>query len=130
MTIIFDDEELKGTVELEAETVRYLIRGASDLYGPAFPDEDERKKIIEATDSAEEKLLSQQITDDQEDEDDTTTIKDLVDDIRRLDETVDGVPSETDMRERGQFHPAVYRYNFGSWEESLQYAGLNPEADQ
>ena len=65
MIDIFDDEELEGTVELEAETVRYLIRGASDLYGPAFPDEDERKNIVEATDRAEEKLQSIQMDSDQ-----------------------------------------------------------------
>lgn len=61
MIDVFDDEELHGTVELEAETVKLLIRGASELYWPAFPFEDERKDIIEATDRAEEKLNAQQM---------------------------------------------------------------------
>ena len=52
--------------------------------------------------------------------------EDLLDELRRLGDVVDGTPSVTDMRERGNHSTDTYATRFGSWNEAVERAGFEP----
>lgn len=52
--------------------------------------------------------------------------EELLDEIRRLGEMVDGTPSTNDMKEQGRHHPSTYYDRFGSWKEAVRLAGFEP----
>jgi len=50
----------------------------------------------------------------------------LLSDIQRVASLVGGTPRLTDMREFGEFPPHWYRQEFGTWNEAIEAAGLEP----
>lgn len=54
----------------------------------------------------------------------------LIEELQRLDEEVEGVPATTDMREKGEFSSTPYLRRFGGWIEALEAAGIEPSQKQ
>ncbi|GGL45449.1 hypothetical protein GCM10009037_31130 [Halarchaeum grantii] len=54
--------------------------------------------------------------------------EDLLQELRRLDQEVDGRPKVRDMDEIGEYSAATYRRQFGSWESALKAAGIKTES--
>lgn len=52
--------------------------------------------------------------------------EDLLDEIRRLDEMVEGAPTKSDMNELGEFASGLYHGRFGSWSAAVIEAGVTP----
>lgn len=50
----------------------------------------------------------------------------LLDEIRRLADELDKTPSTGDLREHGQFSLNPFQNQFGSWNEAVEAAGLEP----
>jgi hypothetical protein len=52
----------------------------------------------------------------------------LLDEIKRLDASLDRIPYESDIDQDGRFTAYTYRDRFGSWDEALETAGIDKEA--
>ena len=50
----------------------------------------------------------------------------LLDELHRLSDKLERVPHASDMAESGRFSVAVYRSHFGSWNDALETAGMEP----
>lgn len=48
----------------------------------------------------------------------------LLDELHRLAEEVDGTPTSTEMNDRGEFWAGQYQDEFGSWNDALREAGF------
>lgn len=55
----------------------------------------------------------------------TLSDDDLLDELRRLADTVGRPPTCAEMREDGHFNPSTYAMRFGSWNDGLRAAGLS-----
>jgi len=51
---------------------------------------------------------------------------DLLAELRRLSNEIDGTPTSRDMAEKGKYAPATYSRAFGSWNDAVREAGLDP----
>lgn len=56
------------------------------------------------------------------------TEEEIIEDIKRVNETVEGSVSINDMREKGEYRARSYQEKFGSWNEAKQAAGLDTTA--
>jgi len=54
--------------------------------------------------------------------------QELLDEIKRLDASLDRIPYESDIDQDGEFTAYTYRDRFGSWDEALEAAGIDKEA--
>jgi hypothetical protein len=54
--------------------------------------------------------------------------QELLDEIKRLDASLDRIPYESDINQDGRFTAYTYRDRFGSWDEALEAAGIDKEA--
>ena len=54
--------------------------------------------------------------------------QELLDEIKRLDASLDRIPYESDIDQDGGFTAYTYRDRFGSWDEALEAAGIDKEA--
>jgi len=52
--------------------------------------------------------------------------EDLLEDLRRLHESLEKIPSKHDVAEHGQFSPKPYLRRFDSWNEAVNQAGMVP----
>jgi len=50
--------------------------------------------------------------------------EDLLDELERLDNAVDGTPTSTQMKEKGAYSPDTYWRHFGSWRAAVDEVGL------
>ena len=63
---------------------------------------------------------------------DTRTLsdRDLLQELKRLDDELDHTPRARDMAEHGQYGEVTYYRRFGSWVDALAEAGLDPSPEQ
>lgn len=54
--------------------------------------------------------------------------EELLAELRRLDDELDGLPLSTEMRDRGRFSVQRYLERFGSWDDALERAGIDKRA--
>ncbi|WP_423743545.1 homing endonuclease associated repeat-containing protein [Haladaptatus sp. SPP-AMP-3] len=50
--------------------------------------------------------------------------------LSELAESLDRIPTSTEMAEQGRFSPSTYRRRFGSWNEAIERAGLSETFDK
>ena len=53
--------------------------------------------------------------------------QELLDEIKRLDASLDRIPYESDINQNGKFTTYTYRNRFGSWDEALEAASIDKE---
>lgn len=90
-----------------------------DFYG-----EDERESESEGEAKAEEDTSEDPGTSDQTE----PSRQELLDEIKRLDASLDRIPYESDINQDGRFTAYTYRDRFRSWDEALEAAGIDKEA--
>jgi flagellin-like hook-associated protein FlgL len=54
--------------------------------------------------------------------------QELLDEIKRLDASLDRIPYQSDVNQDGRFTAYTFRDRFGSWDEALEAAGIDKEA--
>lgn len=54
--------------------------------------------------------------------------EELIDELKRLEASLDRLPYASDMDEEGNFSAYIYQDRFGSWDEALDAAGIDKEA--
>lgn len=54
--------------------------------------------------------------------------QELLDEIKRLDASLDRIPYESNIDQDGKFTAYTYRNRFGSWDEALEAAGIDKKA--
>jgi hypothetical protein len=52
------------------------------------------------------------------------TKKELLDELRRLDDELDHPATQSDMSDQGEYYPEYYKREFGSWNEAKAAAGI------
>lgn len=58
------------------------------------------------------------------------TDEELLDHIRNLADKLGKVPTQVEMRDYGDRHPQTYHYRFGSWNNAIEQAGLDPHTSR
>jgi hypothetical protein len=53
--------------------------------------------------------------------------EDLINELRRIDGSLDRIPYPSDMNDEGEFTPHTYKDRFGSWDEALEAAEIDKE---
>lgn len=54
------------------------------------------------------------------------TVEEVLDEIRRLAQRLDRVPTKRDMNECGKHGPKTYQDRWGSWSNAVEAAGFEP----
>ena len=85
--------------------------------------QQEQSKLT-ATETIEEDTSEDPATLDQKE----PSRQELLDEIKRLDASLDRIPYESDIDQDGRFTAYTYRDRFGSWDEALEAAGIDKEA--
>jgi hypothetical protein len=70
------------------------------------------------------------VTDQQEQDNTRITEQELIAALQALSDKLDRSPRFEDMIDRGKYGAATYLYRFGSWNQALIAAGLQPRPDQ
>lgn len=56
--------------------------------------------------------------------------KDLLDELRRVADQVGGTPTQAQMEKYAEYYPSVYPKRFGTWNDAVEKAGLEPVQKQ
>lgn len=55
--------------------------------------------------------------------------QEMLNELERIDSSIDHIPSPSDMNEDGAFTACSYRQRFGSWDAALEAVGIDKEAE-
>lgn len=58
------------------------------------------------------------------------SFEELLDELHRLREELNEIPSSTDMNDMGEYWAATYQDHFGSWNNALREAGFEPNQEK
>lgn len=115
----------------------------ADFYGeepaePSEPDESEAEPTSEPETPSEAEQESESegeaVAEEDTSEPPATSTEtepsrhELLDEIKRLDASLDRIPYDSDIDQDERFTAYTYRNRFGSWDEALEAAGIDKEA--
>jgi hypothetical protein len=90
-----------------------------DFYGEEEPESESEGEAEAEEDTSETPGTSDQTE---------PSRQELLDEIKRLDASLDRIPYESDIDQDGRFTAYTYCDRFGSWDEALEAAGIDKEA--
>lgn len=64
-----------------------------------------------------------------EDNDESPSRQELLDELKRVDESLDRIPYTSDINEESAFTAHDYQEEFGSWDDALEAIGIDKEAE-
>jgi hypothetical protein len=124
-----------GLTDLESARDSYTtaVESANETEFDTARLEQERAEIISAIENkTEDPEIADSASTEESKPDDVSDVSDesptrdeLINELTHLDETVEGYPLTTDLREGGKYTQNDYIAEFGSWEDALNAANIN-----